>query len=172
MRNVILERFLKSFLEMLFNTWTFVSKQFDIVTYKFYASLVLQSAFHLSKFTGQPILIINVMHEAKDMVFQQNLLEKACFIAKMSGASWSSRPVLTFGKRLQSRIPTTLPHRHFLSISIFFFFFWKSCKCPTVRPGSSFKIPMVRLKKSVKMSHSKTTPELHFPVNKLQMPYL
>ena len=71
----------------MFNTWTFVSKQFDIVTYKFYASLVLQSAFHLSKFTGQPILIINVMHKAKDMVFQQNLLEKACFIAKMSGAA-------------------------------------------------------------------------------------
>ena len=31
------------------------------------------------------ILIINVMHKAKDMVFQQNLLEKVCFIAKMSG---------------------------------------------------------------------------------------
>ena len=37
------------------------------------------------------------------MVFQQNLLEKAYFIAKMSGPAivrpWSGRPVPTFGKR-------------------------------------------------------------------------
>ena len=37
------------------------------------------------------------------MVFQQNLLEKAYFIAKISGQAivrpWSCRPVPTFGKR-------------------------------------------------------------------------
>ena len=111
---------------------------------------MLQSAFHLSKFTGQPILIINVMHKAKDMVFQQNLLEKACFIAKMSGASWSSRPVLTFGKRLQSRMPTTLPHRHFLSISIFFSFFGKAANAPQSGQVVHSKSPWLGLKKVCK----------------------
>ena len=33
------------------------------------------------------------------MVFHQNLLEKAYFIAKMSGPTMVGRPVLTFGKR-------------------------------------------------------------------------
>ena len=157
---------------MLFNTWTFVSKQFDIVRYKFYASLVLQSAFHLSKFTGQPILIINVMHKAKDMVFQQNLLEKVCFIAKMSGAAMVFPASFDVWKAPSVKDAHHPPPQTFFEHFYFFFFFWKSCKCPTVRPGSSFKIPMVGLKKSVQMSHSKTTPELHFPVNKLQMPYL
>ena len=119
------------------------------------------------------ILIINVCTKLRIWFFSKTSWKKSVSLPKCLVQPWSSRPVLTFGKRLQSRMPTTLPHRHFLSISIFFSsFFWKSCKCPTVRPGSSFKIPMVGLKKSVQMSHSKTTPELHFPVNKLQMPYL
>ena len=38
------------------------------------------------------------------MVSQQNLLDKAYFIAKMSGPTMSGRPVLTFGKRPQFQI--------------------------------------------------------------------
>ena len=115
---------------MLFNTWTFVGKQFDIVTYKFYASLVLQSAFHLSKFTGQPILIINVMHKAKDMVFQQNLLEKACFIAKMS---WCSHGLPGQFWRLESAFsqgcPPPSPTDIFWTF-LFFFLFLEKLQMP------------------------------------------
>ena len=60
-----------------------------------------KGAFHLSELTGQPIPIVmrisfliktnhpdksnRKYYAQKEMVFQQNLLEKAYFIAKMSG---------------------------------------------------------------------------------------
>ena len=64
--------------------------------------------------------------------------------------------------------PTPLP----LGICLFLFFFWKSCKYPTVGPGDSSKNPTVKHKKSGQMPHPGPTLTLHFPVNKLQMPYL
>ena len=73
-----------------------------------------KAPFHLSELTGQHIpivmrisLLIKTNHldqsnpkyyAQKEMVFQQNLLEKAYFIVKMSGGPWSGSPVLTFGK--------------------------------------------------------------------------
>ena len=53
----------------------------------------------------------------------------------------------------------------------FVILFWKSCKCPMVGPGGSNKDSMVGLNISVQMPHPTTTPQLHFPVNKLQLPY-
>ena len=44
------------------------------------------------------------------------------------------------------------------------FCFWKSCKCPTVGPGGSYKNPMVGWK-SVQLHHPGRTLKLHFPVN-------
>ena len=41
-----------------------------------------------------------------------------------------------------------------------------------VGPGGSNKDSMVGLNISVQMPHPRTTPKLHFPVNKLQIPYL
>ena len=42
----------------------------------------------------------------------------------------------------------------------------------TVGPGGSHQNPMLGLKKIVQLSHPRTTPKLHFQVNKLKMPYL
>ena len=41
-----------------------------------------------------------------------------------------------------------------------------------VGPGGSNKDSMVGLNISVQMPHPRTTPKLHFPVNKLQIPSL
>ena len=44
---------------MLFNTWTFISKQFDIVTYQFYSSLVLQGRVVQRPISANPGLNLN-----------------------------------------------------------------------------------------------------------------
>ena len=57
-------------------------------------------------------------------------------------------------------------------------FVLKSWKCPTVGPGVKIKNPTMGLKNRVQMYHpgtsgtSGTTPKLHFPVDKLQIPDL
>ena len=43
----------------------------------------------------------------------------------------------------------------------FVILFWKSCKCSMVGPKSRVQMP-----------YRGTTPKLHFPVKKLQIPYL
>ena len=47
-----------------------------------------------------------------------------------------------------------------------------SCKYPMVGPGGSYKNSTVGLNNWVQLPHPETTPKLHFPVNKLQIPYL
>ena len=64
------------------------------------------------------------------------------------------------------RTKHTHPHQAFVIL------FWKSCKCPMVGLSDSYKKTMVGCKHRVQMPHPRTTPKLHFPVNKLQTPYL
>ena len=56
-------------------------------------------------------------------------------------------------------------------LSGFVIFVWKSCKCPTVGLGGSFKTPTQRFKKSAN-AYPGTIPKFHFPAIKLQMPHL
>ena len=112
---------------------------------------MLQSAFHLSKFTGQPILIINVMHKAKDMVFQQNLLEKACFIAKMSGAAMvftASFDVWKVPSVKDAHHPP--PQTFFEHFYFFFFFFGKAANAPQSGQVVHSKSPWLGFKKVCK----------------------
>ena len=62
-------------------------------------------------------------------------------------------------------IPPSPGHFSFFFFSSFFF--WKGCQCPTVGPGGSSKNPT-----SGQIPYRGPTLTLHFPVNKLQMPYL
>ena len=65
-------------------------------------------------------------------------------------------------------VPIPPPPGH---LSGFVIFVWKSCKCPTVGLGGSFKTPTQRFKKSAN-AYPGTIPKFHFPANKLQMPHL
>ena len=84
------------------------------------------------------------------------------------------------GKRNLANIQPSLPSAWSISkrarppLPLAFVFFWggKSCKSPTVGPDGSSKNPTVEHKKSGQIPYPGPTLTLHFPLNKLQMPYL